>query len=83
MSGCRSRWLYNETSRKRAISFVPYLCFMVCVCGGGGGHFHEATRKTPSQMARFISPNPNPVTISPYPFTSHGSMWPCVYVHTR
>ena len=32
------------------MSFVPYLCFIVCVCvcvwGGGGCHFHEATRNT-------------------------------------
>ena len=26
---------------------MPYLCFMVCVCWGGGAcHFHEATRNT-------------------------------------
>ena len=49
--------------------------------GWGGCHCHE--EETPSQMARFTSPNPNPVTISPQPFTSHGSMWPCVYVHAR
>ena len=32
------------------------------VCGGGGAIVQQGT---PPQMARFISPNPNPVTISP------------------
>ena len=36
-----------------------------CVWGGGGGAIVMRQRGTPSQMARFISPNPNPVTISP------------------
>ena len=34
----------------------------VCVWGGGGVMRQQ---ETPSQMVRFISPNPNPVTISP------------------
>ena len=37
----------------------------VCVWGGGGGAIVMRQQGTPSQMARFISPNPNPVTISP------------------
>ena len=64
MSWCRSRWLYDEP-HKRAMSFVPYLCFMVCVCVGWVGAIFMRQQGTPSQMARFISPNPNPVTISP------------------
>ena len=47
----------------------PYLCFMarapVCVCVGGGGAIVTRQQGTPSQMVRFISPNPNPVTIPP------------------
>ena len=36
------------------------------VCGGGGGGAIVMRQQgTPSQMVRFISPNPNPVTISP------------------
>ena len=38
----------------------------VCVCvWGGGGAIFMRQQGTPSQMVRFISPNPNPVTISP------------------
>ena len=37
----------------------------VCVSGGGGGAIVMRQQGTPSQMVRFISPNPNPVTISP------------------
>ena len=37
----------------------------VCVWGGGGGAIVVRQQGTPSQMVRFISPNPNPVTISP------------------
>ena len=36
----------------------------VCV-GGGGGAIVMRQQGTPLQMVRFISPNPNPVTISP------------------
>ena len=36
-----------------------------CVCVCGGGAIVRRQQGTPSQMARFISPNPNPVTISP------------------
>ena len=32
---------------------------------GGGGAIVMRQQGTPSQMGRFISPNPNPVTISP------------------
>ena len=35
----------------------------VRVCGGGAIVMRQ--QGTPSQMVRFISPNPNPVTISP------------------
>ena len=35
------------------------------VCVGGGGGIVMRQQGTPSQMVRFISPNPNPVTISP------------------
>ena len=35
----------------------------VRVCGGGAVAMRQQI--TPSQMVRFISPNPNPVTISP------------------
>ena len=38
----------------------PWLCV-----GGVGGAIVMRQQGTPSQMARFISPNPNPVTISP------------------
>ena len=37
----------------------------VCVGGGGMGAIFMRQQGTPSQMPRFISPNPNPVTISP------------------
>ena len=37
----------------------------VCVCVGGVGAIFMRQQGTPSQMVRFISPNPNPVTISP------------------
>ena len=36
----------------------------VCVWGGGGAIFMRQ-QGAPLQMVRFISPNPNPVTISP------------------
>ena len=52
----------------KASASVPYLCFMarapVCVCVAGGAIFMRQ-QGTPLQMVRFISPNPNPVTISP------------------
>ena len=37
----------------------------VCVCVYGVGVIVMRQQGTPSQMVRFISPNPNPVTISP------------------
>ena len=37
----------------------------VCVCMGWVGAIFMRQQGTPSQMVRFISPNPNPVTISP------------------
>ena len=50
MSWCRSRWLYDEHHKSEQYPPCPNLCFMVrapvCVWGGGGCHFHEATRNT-------------------------------------
>ena len=40
-------------------------CVSVCVCMGWVGAIVMRQQGTPSQMVRFISPNPNPVTISP------------------
>ena len=37
----------------------------VCVCVGWVGTIVMRQQGTPLQMVRFISPNPNPVTISP------------------
>ena len=37
----------------------------VCVCGVGGGAIVMRQQRNQPQMARFISANPNPVTISP------------------
>ena len=37
----------------------------VCVFTGWVGAIFMRQQGTPSQMVRFISPNPNPVTISP------------------
>ena len=37
----------------------------VCVCMGCVGAIFMRQQGTPLQMVRFISPNPNPVTISP------------------
>ena len=44
---------------------VLIVCVCVCVCMGWVGAIVMRQQGTPSQMARFISPNPNPVTISP------------------
>ena len=41
------------------------ICALWCVCVGWVGAIVMRQQGTPSQMARFISPNPNPVTISP------------------
>ena len=46
------------------MSFVPYLCLMVCVCVGWVGAIFMRQQGTPSQMARFIDPIPNPISIS-------------------
>ena len=40
-------------------------CVCLCVCMGWVGAIFMRQQGTPSQMVRFISPNPNPVTISP------------------
>ena len=41
------------------MSFVPYLCFMVCVCGVGGCHCNEATGNTLTNGLVHI-PEPQP-----------------------
>ena len=67
VSWCRSRWWYDEPQKSEQYPLCPILCFMahapVCVFGGGAIVMRE--QGTPLQMARFISLNPNPVTISP------------------
>ena len=37
----------------------------MCVYGGGGDAIAMRQQGTPSQMARCISPNPNPTIVSP------------------
>ena len=68
VSWCRSRWLYDEPHKSEQCPLC-YLCFIVCVCVcvcmGWVGAIVMRQQGTPSQMVRFISPNPNPVTISP------------------
>ena len=66
VSWCRSRLLYNEPHKSEQCPLC-YLCFMARapVCVWGGGAIVMRQQGTPSQMVRFISPNPNPVTISP------------------
>ena len=64
MSWCRSRWLYDEPHKSEQCPLCP-TCASWCVCGGGGGAIVMRQQGTPSQKARFISPYPNPVTISP------------------
>ena len=80
VSWCRSRWLYEGPHKSEQCPLCP-TCASWWVCGGGAIVMRQ--QGTPSQMARFIPPNPNPETVFPYPFISHASMWPCVYVHTR
>ena len=66
MSWCTSRWLYDEPHKSKQCPLCP-TCASWCVCVGGGGGVAIVMRQlgTPSQMAKFISPNPNPVTVSP------------------
>ena len=70
VSWCRSRWLYDEPHKSEQCPLCPIcaswrarLC--VCVCVGWVGAIFTRQQGTPSQMARFISANPEPVTISP------------------
>ena len=68
VSWCRSRWLYDEPHKSEQYPLCPICASWrarPCVCGGGGGAIVMRQQGTPSQMVRFISPNPNPVTISP------------------
>ena len=66
VSWCRSRWLYDEPHKSEQYPLCP-ICASWCtrpfVFWGGGIFMRQ--QGTPSQMARFISPNPNPITISP------------------
>ena len=48
-----------------ALFVLHGVCVCVCVCIGWVGAIFTRQQGTPSQMVRFISPNPNPVTISP------------------
>ena len=68
VSWCRSRWLYDEPHKSEQYPLCPICASWharpcVCVCGVGAIVMRQ--QGTPSQMVRFISPNPNPVTISP------------------
>ena len=65
VSMCRSRWLYDQPHKSERICALLVLHgARARVCGGGGGIFMRQ-QGTPLQMIRFVSPNPNPVTISP------------------
>ena len=69
VSWCRSRLLYDQPHKSEQYPLCPICASWrarPCVCvGGGGGAIVTRQQGTPSQMVRFISPNPNPVTISP------------------
>ena len=67
VSWCRSRWLYDEPHKSEQYP----LCHICAswrarpgVCVGGGSAIVMRQQGTPSQMVSFISPNPNPITIS-------------------
>ena len=66
VSWCRSRWLYDQPHKSERLCalFVLHGGAPVCVWGGGVAIFMRQ-QGAPLQMVRFISPNPNPVTISP------------------
>ena len=64
VSWCRSSWLYDEPHKNEQYPLCP-ICASWCVCVGWVGAIFMGQQGTPPQMARFISPNPNPVTISP------------------
>ena len=67
VSWCRSRWLYDQPHKSEQYPLCP-ICALwrarVSVWGGGGAIVMRQ-QGTPLQMVRFISPNPNPITISP------------------
>ena len=70
VSWCRSRLLYDEPHKSEQYPLCPTcaslcVCVCVCVCMGWVGAIVMRQQRTPSQMVWFISPNPNPVTISP------------------
>ena len=69
VSRCRSRWLYDEPHKGEQYALCPICASWrarLCVWGGGaGGVIVMRQQGTPSQMARFISASPDPVTISP------------------
>ena len=68
VSWCRSRWLHYEPHKSEQYPLCPICASWrarLCVCVGGGGAIVMRQQGTPSQMVRFISPNPNPITISP------------------
>ena len=57
--------MMNLTTASNVYCALICASWCVCVGGGGGGAIVMRQHGTSSQMARFISPNPNPVTISP------------------
>ena len=69
VSWCRSRWLYDERHKSEQYLLCPVCASRrarPCVCERGGGCAIVMRQQgTPSQMARFISPNSKLVTISP------------------
>ena len=69
VSWCRSRWLYDEPHKSEQYPLCPICASWrapPCVCvWGGGGALVMGQQGTPSQMARFISPNPNSVATYP------------------
>ena len=68
VSWCRSRWLYDEPHKSEQYPLCPICASWrarTCACVCLGGAIAMRQQGTPSQMVRFISPNPNPVTISP------------------
>ena len=68
VSSCRSRLLYDQPHKSEQYPLCPICASWrarPCVCVWGGGAIVMRQQGTPSQLVRFISPNPNPVTISP------------------
>ena len=68
VSWCRSRWWQDGPHKSEQDPLCPICASWrarPCVCVGGGAAIVMRQQGTPSQMVRFISPNPNPVTISP------------------